>query len=219
MLIISPIILAMSLYVGIVYGYLYLLFTTFTCVFETQYGFSTGSVGLAYLGLGLGSMIGLVIIRFLVRILKAKRKPNPDGTPGEMKPEDHLLPMIYAATCIPVGLCIYGWTAYYKIHYIVPIFGTVLIGIGNQIVFTCVSMYLIHALTIHAASVFAANTLVRSILGAVLPIVGPKVYETLGLGWANSLLGFIAVACIPIPWVLNRYGGGIRDRFNMTGRI
>lgn len=220
MLVLSPIVLSMSIYVGIVYGYLYLLFTTFTGVFELQYGFSTGSVGLTYLGLGLGSMVGLAIIGFSSdRILKAKAKPNPDGTPGEMKPEYRLPPMIYAATCIPAGLFIYGWTAYYKIHYIVPIFGTMLIGIGNLAVFMCVSTYLIDAFTIHAASVLAANTVVRSTLGAILPLAGPKMYETLGLGWGNSLLGFIAVACLPIPWVLNRYGESIRKKFDLKGRI
>lgn len=48
MLILSPIVLLTSLYIGIVYGYFYLLFTTFTLVFEEKYGFSSGSVGLTY---------------------------------------------------------------------------------------------------------------------------------------------------------------------------
>jgi MFS family permease len=220
MLILSPIVLSMSIYVGLIYGYLYLLFTTFTSVFETQYGFSAGSVGLTYLGLGIGSMLGLAIIGISSdRILKAKTKPNADGTPGEMKPEYRLPPMIYAATLIPVGLFIYGWTAYYKVHYVVPIFGTCLIGIGNLAVFMCVSTYLIDAFTIHAASVLAANTLVRSVLGAVLPLAGPRMYQSMGLGWGNSLMGFIALACLPFAWALERYGEVIRKRFDLTGRI
>jgi multidrug resistance protein len=220
MLILSPIVSSMSIYVGIVYGYLYLLFTTFTGVFEGQYGFSTGTVGLTYLGLGIGSMIGLAIIGISSdKIVKHKTKPNPDGSPGEMKPEYRLPPMTGTATLIPIGLFIYGWTAEYKIHYIVPIFGTMLIGIGNLAVFMCVSTYLIDAFTIHAASVMAANTLVRSTLGAVLPLAGPKMYQTLGLGWGNSLLGFIGVACLPIPFVLNRYGERLRKRYDMTGKI
>jgi hypothetical protein len=48
MLILSPIVLLTSLYIGVVYGYFYLLFTTFTLVFEDNYGFSSGSVGLTY---------------------------------------------------------------------------------------------------------------------------------------------------------------------------
>jgi hypothetical protein len=46
--------LAVSIFTAISYGYLYLLFTTFPTVFHVQYGFSTGTVGLSYIGLGVG---------------------------------------------------------------------------------------------------------------------------------------------------------------------
>jgi DHA1 family multidrug resistance protein-like MFS transporter len=36
------------------------------------------------------------------------------------------------------------------------------------------------------------------------------VYERLGIGWATSLLAFIGVAMVPIPWVLYTWGGQIR---------
>lgn len=29
-----------------------------------------------------------------------------------------------------------------------------------------------------------------------------KVYDRLGIRWATSLLGFLSVAMVPIPWVL-----------------
>ncbi len=51
MLLFSPIVFLLSLYMAIVYGYLYLLFTTITAVYEQEYGFSQGSAGLAYLGM------------------------------------------------------------------------------------------------------------------------------------------------------------------------
>jgi multidrug resistance protein len=55
MLFLSPIVGLMSLYVGINYGILYLFFTTITFVFEGSYGFSSGAVGLSYIGVGVGS--------------------------------------------------------------------------------------------------------------------------------------------------------------------
>ena len=73
-----------------------------------------------------------------------------------------------------------------------------------------VSLYLIDAFTIHAASALAANTILRSLFGAFLPLVGPPLYRKLGLGWGNSLLGFIAVAMIPIPVFFWRYGERLR---------
>jgi len=46
MLLFSPIVLLFSVFIGITYGMLYLLFTTFTFVFQRGYGFSAGSAGL-----------------------------------------------------------------------------------------------------------------------------------------------------------------------------
>jgi hypothetical protein len=81
-----------------------------------------------------------------------------------------------------------------------------------------ISSYLIDAFTIHAASAIAANTVLRSLLGALLPLAGSPMYEALGLGWGNSLLGFIALAMAPIPVLFWRYGEQLRlsKRFNVS---
>ncbi len=98
LLLFSPIVLALSTYMAVVYGYLYLLFTTITEVYEGQYHFSQGSVGLTYLGIGVGSLCGVVIFGFASdRILKAKSKT------GEMKAEYRLPPMIPGSFIIPIG--------------------------------------------------------------------------------------------------------------------
>jgi hypothetical protein len=110
----------------------------------------------------------------------------------------------------------YGWTAQYKEPWIAPEIGTALVGIGNMAVFMVVVTYLVDAFTIYAASALAANTVVRSIMGALLPLAGQKLYASLGVGWGNSLLGFIAVACIPVPWALMKYGEQLRTSFDSS---
>lgn len=98
MLVFSPIVLALSTYMAVVYGYLYLLFTTITEVYETRYHFSQGSVGLTYLGIGIGSLFGVVIFGLASdRIVKAKAKS------GEMKAEYRLPPMIPGSFVLPIG--------------------------------------------------------------------------------------------------------------------
>lgn len=94
---------------------------------------------------------------------------------------------------------------------------TALIGIGNLSVFMCIQMYLVDAYTIYAASALAANTIIRSIMGAVLPLAGEQMYDKLGLGWGNSLLAFVAMALLPLPWVLFKWGEQLRKRFEMKG--
>jgi len=205
MLVLSPVVLALSVYVGVCFGCLYLMFATFSYVFTEVYGFSPGIDGLTFLGMGTGSLIALVIIGTMSdRILKWK------AGSGEMKPEYRLLPMIPGAFFIPVGLFWYGWAAEAKTHWIVPIIGTGFLGFGFLFVTFTVQVYLVDAFTTFAASALAANTILRSLMGALLPLAGRRMYDALGYGWGNSLLAFITAAMIPIPWLFYKYGEGLR---------
>lgn len=73
------------------------------------------------------------------------------------------------------------------------------------------TMYLVDAYTVYAASVTAASTILRCLLGALLPLAGPTMYKDLGIGWGTSLLGFISVAFIPLPFIFYYYGQRIRE--------
>ncbi|KAI1762806.1 fluconazole resistance protein 1 [Hypoxylon sp. FL1150] len=202
----SPIIIMLALTVSIFYGYMYLIFTTFTTVFEGQYGFSSGASGLSYLGLGVGFIAGLVFTGIVSDRLTAQMTRGN----GMLKPEYRLAPLATGVLSVPIGLFWYGWTTQYKLHWIVPIFGTVLIGFGAISVYMPIQAYLIDAFTIYAASAGATNTVVRSIFGALLPLAGPSLYNNLGLGWGNSVLAFIALVTFPIPFLLLRHGERIR---------
>jgi hypothetical protein len=125
MLFFSPIVLLLSLYMAFVYGLLYLLFTTITSVFISDYGFSQGLSGLSYLGIGIGMMIGLVVFG----ILSDKMLKKLSGG-GPFKPEYRLPLMIPAALITPIGMFIYGWSAQYHVHWFVPILGTGFVGVG-----------------------------------------------------------------------------------------
>lgn len=124
----SPILLVISLYVALVFGLMYLLFTTFTSLFEGQYGFSTSISGLVYLGLGVALIASMLLFGTLNdRVQTARMKDDGVQRP---RPEYRLVLMIWFSPFVGVGLFVYGWTAYYKVHWIVPIIGTVFIGFG-----------------------------------------------------------------------------------------
>ncbi|KAI0423600.1 major facilitator superfamily domain-containing protein [Xylaria sp. FL1042] len=201
----SPIVLILSLQLAVVYGYLYLLFTTFIFVFEGQYQFKAGAAGLSYLGLGVGFLIGLASVGFTSDYIAKKEAQG-----GEIKPESRLAPLLLGVLLVPGGLIWYGWSAQYRVHWIVPIIGTSLIGIGVNLVWIPIQSYLIDAFTIYAASALAANTVVRSVFGVVLPLAGQPLYNKLGLGWGNTLLAFIALATAPLTWLIMKYGERIR---------
>lgn len=63
-----------------------------------------------------------------------------------------------------------------------------------------------------AASVLAANAVLRSLFGAAFPLFTDQMYENLGIHWAASVPAFLALACIPFPLVLYKFGPRIRAR-------
>lgn len=71
--------------------------------------------------------------------------------------------------------------------------------------------YLVDAYTVYAASVMAASAILRCLIGALLPLAGSSMFDTLGVGWGNSVLGFISLAFLPVPFILYYYGERIRE--------
>ncbi|KAM0244424.1 hypothetical protein ACHAP5_006226 [Fusarium lateritium] len=212
----SPIILLLATYMAFAYGLLFLFFTTITPVFRNQYGFSSGITGLAYLGIGIGSFISLYIAAVtndkIVMKLAARNG-------GKVEPEMRLPSMVIFACLLPISFFWYGWTAEKQVHWIVPIIGTVPFGIGIIGIYMPIQAYAIDCYPGYAASVTATITAARALFGALLPLAGPKMFSTLGLGWGNSLLGFLALLFVPVPVLFNRYGKAIRERFpvNLDG--
>ncbi|KAL3957951.1 hypothetical protein ACCO45_008529 [Purpureocillium lilacinum] len=248
LLTLSPVCIICNIYVGLAYAYLYLMFTSLTPLFMRIYHFDTVHAGLVFLGLGVGSLLGVAYFSVssdayikkkaatdAAAAAAAASPPTPGaeeaqsgtaaaatpsapasqlGKPG-IKPEYRLPPLKIGAFLLPAGLFIYGWTADFRVHWIAPIIGTAVIGVGNLVIFMSLQMYLVDSFTIYAASALAANAVVRSVAGAVLPLAGIAMYDRLGLGWGNSLLGFIAMLMLPAPWLFIRYGEYLRHRFEI----
>jgi hypothetical protein len=73
-----------------------------------------------------------------------------------------------------------------------------------------IGMYLVDAFTRYAASAMAANTVLRSLGGALIPLCGQKMYDALGYGWGNSVLAFIGLGMLVPLFFLIKYGEWLR---------
>lgn len=208
MLICYPIVTVMCTYVAVLYGILYLLFATYSFVFREVYGFSTTASGLVFLPGGIGTLAGLFYVGYFSdRTLKQRAASGKTITPEDRLP---LIIAIPGSLAFPIGLFIYGWTAEYHLHWIVPLIGTAITGFGSILLFIGIQTYLVDAFENHAASVIGANAVLRGLAGALLPLAGLSIYDKLGWGWGNSLLGLIAFSFAPVPLILGIYGGRIR---------
>ncbi|KAA8647856.1 hypothetical protein EYZ11_009606 [Aspergillus tanneri] len=208
----SPIVFLLSLYISVVYGCLYLLFTTITTVFEDQYGWSVEMSGLAYIGLGLGFFVGLIVFAFCSDRMMIRLKMQNNNV---LEPEMRLPLCLPFALFVPISFFWYGWSVQVRTHWIVPIIGLFPFAFGLNGLFGTVQAYIIDSYPRYAASGVAAMTVTRSLFGALLPLAGPPMYKSLGYGWGNSLLGFVTLGMALLPIFFSRAGASLRKRFTV----
>ncbi|KAF1949636.1 MFS multidrug transporter-like protein [Byssothecium circinans] len=211
-----PAVQAPSLYRAYLYGVMYLVLSTFPLVWEKEYDMDTGIASLNYLSLCLGFMIGLQISHPVMDKLYARLKVYYNTEEG--LPEWRVPPMLIGGILCPIGLFIYGWTAHYEVHWIAPNIGCVILAIGLIIAFQCSQAYTVDAYSAkYAASAAAVGAFMRTMCGFSFPLFAPQMYETLGLGWGNSLLAFLTLGlAIVSPLCLWFYGAKLRA-WSMTG--
>ncbi|KAB5558484.1 major facilitator superfamily transporter [Coniochaeta sp. 2T2.1] len=207
MLFLSPLVFFLSLYIAFVYGVLYLLFTTIPVVFQETYGWTIGSTGLVYIALGVGNLAGWAIITLRSDKDIIRRTRQNDGV---FEPEMRLPISVYFGALLPITFFWYGWTTQAKNHWISAILALFPFSFGIMGVFLPITTYLVDCYPMYAASAVAANTVLRSLVGMLLPLAGPSMYDSLGLGWGNSLLGFLCIAMIPVPLLMIKFGARLR---------
>jgi multidrug resistance protein len=205
----EPIVLLLSIYTAIIYGTLYLLFGAFPIVYQEKRGWSEGIGGVAFMGVLVG-----MILAVIYSILDNKRYKNTvkKSEGGHAPPEARLPPAIVGSIALPIGLFWFAWTNSPSIHWSVSIIASVPFGFGMVIVFVAIFNYLIDAYTIYAASVLAANSIIRSFFGAAFPLFTTQMFDRLGIHWASCVPAFLALACVPFPFLFYKYGAQIRKR-------
>ncbi|RCI17186.1 hypothetical protein L249_2162 [Ophiocordyceps polyrhachis-furcata BCC 54312] len=204
----EPIVLLTALYMAIIYGTLYMCFAAFPIVFQQGRGWAPGIGGLAFCGIAVGMAVALVGSlcddRRFQKVVARFR-----GTPP---PEARLPPALVGSILLPIGLFWFAWTNGPTVHWVLPIIGSAFFAAGIVLVFLSLMNYLIDSYVIFAASALAANSVLRSLFGAIFPLFTTYMYKGLGTNWASSIPAFLALVCVPFPFLFYRYGAGIRMR-------
>ncbi|KAI6861390.1 putative MFS polyamine transporter [Hortaea werneckii] len=214
MLATEPIVSLFSAYNAFTFGVLFAFFAAYPYTFQTVYGFNTWQYGLTFLGIGVGVLLGLITAITIDRqiYMRLHRRAKQEGK-SVIAPEHRLYVGMAGAFGVPIGLFWFAWTAQPQTHWISPVLAGIPFAWGNLCVFVSAATYLIDVYgALNGASAMAANGLARYTLGAVFPLFTFQMYRHLGIAWATSLLGFVSVAMLPIPWVFYRFGPGIRGR-------
>lgn len=201
----TPIVFLMALYSSYVFALFYLFISNVAEAFTLQWGWEGTLATLPLIGLFLGIFSGC-----LINMCWAQKYAQLVEH-SEAVPEKRLPIMMVFSWCMPIGTFIFGWTCRKSIHWFVPVLGVYLIGIGYIAVFQGAVNYLVDCFPRYSASAIAANTFLRSVVAAGFPLFATRLFQHLGVGWGASLVGFIALGMIPIPFYFHRNGARIRQ--------
>ena len=188
----------------------YIYLQSYPIIFTGIYGFTPGEQGLTFLPIGIGALISACFyLTWDWYLTRAQRLDKSWSHDEEMV----RLPLACIAGPFFVMSSFWlGWTAREEIHWMVPTCAGVLFGMGYLCLFMALLNYLVDAYEVFAASAMAAASLSRSSFGAVLPFATSPMYRALGVAWATSLLGFLAVALCVVPFAFLKWGGRMRER-------
>ncbi|OJD26772.1 hypothetical protein ACJ73_01845 [Blastomyces percursus] len=204
----TPICLLVATYASFVYGILYLSLSSFPIAFIEVRGWGHLVGHLPFLGLLAGVILGGGINIYnqkfyLKKFYANNRRPVPEA---------RLPPMMVGSVFFSAGLFIFGWTSPPHIPWIAQVIGTVSMGFGFFTVFQAALNYLIDTFPTVSASAVGANTFLRSCFAGAFPLFARVMYGKLGVPWASSLLGFVSLPLILIPYLFYIYGRRIRAR-------
>lgn len=122
----EPMALILNLYSAILLGILYLFFGAFPLVFEGVYGFNLWQTGLTFLGMLLGMLSAALSSGFWVKVRARLIERNG----GKLEPEFRLPAVIVGSMFVTVGLFWFAWTTFSWVHWILPIIGSGIFGLG-----------------------------------------------------------------------------------------
>lgn len=215
MLVTEPIVTLVSSYNGLIYGLIYAYVVSIPWTFETYYNFDNPGQSLSYLGVSLGSLtacipFSLIDIFFYQRRLRSWRQTHGSE---QIPPENRLISAMAASFLLPISLVIAGWTAHYRVHWIVPILFQALAMLACLLIYAGANLFMLDTYgPLYGASASGAMMFSRYFVSFLFPLFSLRMFQRLGVGWATSLLALLMLLMAPVPWAFWFYGERIRKR-------
>ncbi|KAF8320057.1 MFS general substrate transporter [Clavulina sp. PMI_390] len=198
------IVISFSTWLAFVWGCVYGLIQSIGLVFETLYGFNSGQIGLVFITIMAGTMLGALVNIYQERLFARYH--------AKKGPEARLYMAMVAGVTFVLGAFIYAWTSYPHVHWIAPCIGITIIMFSAFTIYLAVFNYLADSYLLYASSALAGQSLFRNVAASSFPLFTNQMYKRLGYQWASTLLALVGATLAPIPIVLYFLGPKIRAR-------
>ncbi|KAI7881315.1 MFS general substrate transporter [Lichtheimia hyalospora FSU 10163] len=209
----QPDIAVMLIFYGIIYANMYALMVTIPNQFGIVYGLNELQMGLCYLPLGVGCVIGAYTNGYLMdRSFKVEaRNYGCEPKVGRLPIDFPVFRCRLRTTWINIIFIdiiaiVYGWLLQQRVHLAAPlilqfVYGISIMGANNTFQTLMIDLY-----PGKGASITASNNFVRCLLGAVATVVIDPGISGVGVGWMFTILGLIMTASNLLLVILRIYG-------------
>jgi MFS transporter, DHA1 family, multidrug resistance protein len=207
------------------------VFQAIPVIFIHTRHFSISNDGLIFIGIGIGSILAAVVNLWFLRRYPRLLKQWYGFPPAE----ERLYSAMVGGPVLAIGIFWLGWSGNYEsVPWWVPGLSTILIGLAITLIFISfivrlapplllllkgsdygmmvIQSYLVDTYLMYAASALAGHTIIRSATGAAFPLFTTQMFLNLGINWAATLLGGIALLLAPMPFLFYKYGPRIRTK-------
>ncbi|WWC86940.1 uncharacterized protein L201_001820 [Kwoniella dendrophila CBS 6074] len=203
-LIVEPILLFFSIWMGLGWGVLYIMITGLSYDFKNVYGFTTNQVGLAYICITIGSIVGFGFN--FVQDAVYRRKVDKKGMEARL-----YAPMVAGVT-FAIGCFIFSFTATPSVHWIAPCIGIVVIIASVFTIYISAFVYISECYGSYASSAIAAQSFLRNCFGGAFTFFTLQMFDAITPKWTTFTWGCVAVLLAAVPYIAFFYGPLIRSK-------
>ena len=214
MFVTEPIVLCLSLLSGFSDALIFMFIQSFGLVYK-QWGFTSITIGLAFLPFLVGYIIAWISWVPIIRRNKKERIHQPSCERAQF--ESRLWWLLYLAPCLPIGLIGFAWTSGGPpVHWIGSMVFTCLCGIANYAIYMATIDYMVTAYGPYSASATGGNGWARDFLAGVLtPAALPFYNIPFGenhIECSGTILAAVATILVACVFMIYRYGPQLREK-------
>lgn len=207
-------------YASVAFGALYFINISVEKTFSAPpYSFSSVVVGSLYIFNSTGYLLASLLGGRWVDAIMAReaRRAGRVDARGRLifRPEDRMRENAWlGAALMPMALVWYGWTAEYKVYWLVPVFANFFYGVGSMLIFAMATTMLTEFMPKRASNGVAINNFVRNIFSFGGSFLAEPLIRAVGNGWLFTVLGGITTASCLVIVAMRRWGDRWREEMD-----
>ncbi|KAL1411719.1 hypothetical protein Q8F55_002685 [Vanrija albida] len=202
----EPIVTFFSLWIALGWGVFYTQIAGIPYTYRKLHGFSTTQVGLVYLCICIGAIIGFAG-NFIQEAIY-RRRAAKDGVDARL-----YAPML-CGILFAVGCYINGFTSISSVHWIAPCIGLTIVLAAILNIYITAFVYLSECYGVYASSAIAGQSFARNMFGGSFTFFTQKtqMFDRLTVRWSLVMMGGFATLLAAVPFVAFAWGPRIRAR-------